>query len=188
MKRSSPMRSLILILLMWLGLIPGCANKGDQQPLRDSNSNGPAASQPGIKLVVDIPQLISKSPAELEKVLGKPTRITQITNDPEMMPGEYRDYRIENSIGTLTEDGLWVRFHKGKADHFTVDLPHLADTSEAALLMVGIDVQGAVPNVKAPLADRWTGKFNMIDFKDVAALKMEAGSKKYSTVQAETAK
>ncbi len=57
-----------------------------------SNSNSQAANQPAIKPVVDIPRLINKSPAELDKALGRPIRITKITNDPEMMPGEYRDY------------------------------------------------------------------------------------------------
>jgi hypothetical protein len=174
---------------MWVALILGCANQNNQ-PLsqKASNSNSQVASQPAIKPVVDIPQLVSKSSAELDKVLGRPIRITKITNDPEMMPGEYRDYKIDNSIGALTEDGLWVRFHRGKADHFTVDLPHLTDTPEEALLMVGIDVKGAAAKIKAPLADRWTGNFNGIDFKDVAALKMDAGGKKYSSVQAEVAK
>ncbi len=69
-----------------------------------------------------------------------------------------------------------------------MDLPDLTDTAEAALLMVGIDVKGAGAKIKAPLADRWTGNFNGIDFKDIAALKMDASVKKYSTVQAEIAK
>lgn len=55
-------------------------------------------------------------------------------------------------------------------------------------MTAGIDVKGTGAKTKAPLADRWTGNFNGIDFKDVAALKMDAGGKKYSTVQAEIAK
>lgn len=54
--------------------------------------------------------------------------------------------------------------------------------------MAGIDVKGAAAKIKAPLAERWAGTFNGVAFKDVAALKMDSGGKKYSTVQAEKAR
>ncbi len=53
--------------------------------------------------------------------------------------------------------------------------------------MAGIDVGSTAARVKAPIADRWTGNFNGINFKDVAALKLDSSMKKYSTVQAELA-
>lgn len=87
----------------------------------------------------------------------------------------------------MTEDGLWVRFCKGVAHHITLDLPKLVDTPEEALLMAGINVRGKAPQVKAPIADRWTGDFNGIHFKDVAVLKLDASMKKYSTVLTELA-
>lgn len=106
MKTYSSTPSLFLILI-WVALILGCANRNNQtNSQQTSNSNNQVASQPPMRPVVDIPQLINKSPAELDKVLGKPIRVTKITNDPEMMPGEYRDYKIGNSTGALTEDGL----------------------------------------------------------------------------------
>ena len=189
MKRNPSTFSLILVFFIWLGLILGCTNNSNRlnsQP--PANSNSQVSSQPAIKPVVNIPQLIGKSPTELDKVLGKPAAVTKITNDPEMMPGEYRDYKIENTTGNVTQEGLMVRFHKGQAVHFTFDLPRLTDTPEEALLMAGINVKGTAAKIKAPLADRWTGNFNGVDFKDVAALKMDSGGKKYSTVQAERAK
>jgi hypothetical protein len=188
MKRTSSVSNLILVLLIWLVFVLGCVNNGNQrisQPPPASNNQ--VAGRAAIKPVVDIPQLIGKSPAELEKALGKPVAVTKLTDDPEMMPGEYRDYKIENTTGNVTQAGLMVRFHKGQAVHFTLDLPSLTDTPEEALLMAGIDVKGVPAKTRAPLADRWTGSFNGIVFKDVAALKMGPGGKKYSTVQVERA-
>lgn len=184
MKTHSSIISLILIVILWLVLTLGCAKQGDHlNPTQAPNSNVKAT----IKPIIDIPQLIGKSPTQLEKVLGKPATITK-TNDPDMVPGEYRDYKIDNALNKLTQEGLMVRFYKGQAVHFSLDLPRLADTPEEALLMAGIDVKGALANIKAPRAVRWTGNFNGIQFKDVAALKLDTDSSKYSTVQAESAK
>ncbi|HEX7318608.1 MAG TPA: hypothetical protein VF297_32165 [Pyrinomonadaceae bacterium] len=189
MQRKPAVFNLIFLFTIWLGLILGCANTGNQSDSQRSvNSNSGKPSQPAIKSVVDIPQLVGRAPAELDKVLGKPVAVTKITNDPEMMPGEYRDYKIENTTGNVTQEGLMVRFYQGQAIHFTFDLPSPADTPEEALLMAGIDVKGAAAKIKAPLADRWAGNFNGVEFKDVAALKMDSGGKKYSTVQAERAR
>lgn len=176
----------VLVFLVWLVIGLACGGGNNKSPA--PNANVQTATQPIIEPIVDIPHLIGKTPAEFEKVLGKAIRVTKITNDPDMMPGEYRDYKIEKSIGTLTQDGLWVRFYKGLADHLTFDLPHFADTPEEALLMAGIDVKGATPQIKAPIAERWKGNFNGISFKDAAALKLDSDHKKYTTVQAELAK
>ena len=100
------------------------------------------------------------------------------------MPGEFRDFGIKGKVGTVTSDGLMIRFYRGRAVHFTLDLPKALDEPEAALLLAGIDVAGTPPKVRAQLAHRWVGTFNGIDFKDVAALKMDSSGTKYSTVQA----
>ena len=173
---------------VWLVVVVGCDNNTNRPNAQQTpNPNRQVAGEPTIKPIVDIPQLIGKSQSDLDKALGKPSAITRITDDPDMMPGEFRDYRIENTTGKVTQYGLMVRFHKGKAVHFTFDLPRLTDTPEQALLIAGINVEGT-PKIKAPLADRWTGNFNGIDFKDVAALKMDSDGKRYSTVQAESSK
>jgi hypothetical protein len=170
-------------LLMLIVLTSGCGGLNTSQ----TGSNPKTVSEAAAKAVLDVPQLIGKSPADFEKVLGPAVRVTKITNDPDMMPGEYRDYKIANTLGSMTEDGLWVRFYRGVAHHITLDLPKLVDTPEEALLMAGIDVRGTAARIKAPIADRWTGNFNGINFKDVAALKLDSAMKKYSTVQAELA-
>lgn len=189
MKRNLATSNLLLVFLIWLGVVLACADSGNnlnsQQP---ATSNSQAPGQPATKPVVDIPRLMGRSPAELDKVLGKPAAVTKITDDPDMMPGEYRDYKIENTTGSVTQEGLMVRFYRGQAIHFTLDLPTPTDTPEEALLAAGIDVKGADSKIKAPLAERWAGNFNGVEFKDLAALKMDSGGKKYSTVQAERSK
>lgn len=177
--------ALALVVLVWLVLILGCANSGNSpNRSQDSGVNAPSTN-PSIKPVVDIPQLINKSPTELDKVLGKPAAITKLTNDPDMMPGEYRDYRVKNTTPVVTQHGLMIRVYKARAVHFTLDLPQPVDTPQDALLMAGIYVSGTAPKTKAPLAHRWSGRFNNIDFKDVAALKMDSAGMKYTTVQAD---
>jgi hypothetical protein len=138
-RQSSGMAMPVLVFLVWLVIGLACGGGNNKSPAPSANVQ--TATQPIIEPIVDIPHLIGKTPAEFEKVLGKAIRVTKITNDPDMMPGEYRDYKIEKSIGTLTQDGLWVRFYKGEADHLTFDLPHFTDTPEEALLMAGIDVK-----------------------------------------------
>jgi hypothetical protein len=189
MKSNTVSFNLTLVFLVWAGLALDCANSGNQlNHPRPANSNSQTPGLPAAKPVVDIPQLMGKSPAELDKVLGKPAAVTKITDDPDMMPGEYQDYKIKNTTPSVTQEGLVVRFHKGKAVHFTFDLPAPTDTREEALSVAGIDVKGAAAKIKAPLAERWSGNFDGVEFKDVAALKMDSGGKKYSTVQAERAK
>jgi hypothetical protein len=189
MKGKTAIFNLIPVFLLWLGLVLACANSGHQfNSQQPANLDSQAARQPAANPVVDIPRLMGKSPAELDKVLGKPAAVTRITDDPDLMPGEYRDYKVENSTGNVTQEGLMVRFYKGQAVHFTFDLPVPTDTPEEALAVAGIDVKGAAPKIKAPLAERWAGNFNGVEFKDVAALKMESGGKRYSSVQAEKAK
>lgn len=172
-----------ITLLMIVVLTSACSRLGTPQ----TSTNQEPVSESQARVVLNIPHVIGKSPAEFEKVVGSPARVERITNDPDMMPGEYRDYKIANTLGSMTEDGLWVRFYKGVAHHITLDLPKLVDTPEEALLMAGIDVRGKTARVRAPIADRWSGNFNGVDFKDVAAFKMDASMKKYSTVQAELA-
>lgn len=173
-----------LFFVIVVASIAGCASA--HKP--SSSPSKPKTADPTITPVLNVPQLIGKSPADFEKVLGKAIRVTKITDEPDMMPGEYRDYKIEHTLGTLTEDGLWVRFHKGIAVHLTFDLTKSADSAEEALQLAGIDVKGVTPQVRAPLALRWRGTFNGINFKDVAALKLESDPNKCTTIQVELEK
>jgi hypothetical protein len=134
--------------------------------------------------IIDIPQLAGKTSNQVEQIIGKATTVTTITNDPERMPGEYRDYKIEGALLNLTIEGLMIRYYKGIAVHFSLDLPRASRTPEEALLMAGIDVRGVSPQTSAPLAERWNGRFSDVDFMDAAAMRRDLGTKTFSTVQA----
>lgn len=135
-----------------------------------------------VKPVLDIPSLAGKSPAELEKVLGKSKVKTPITNYPEQMPGEFRDYRIKSSQINLTLYGLMVRYYQGRAVSFTLDLPNPTASPEEALAVAGIGTKGISPTIKAPMATRWKDvSFNGVAFEDVAVLIHDG---KFATVQA----
>jgi hypothetical protein len=136
--------------------------------------------------VISIPNLANKSPQEIEAILGRSVGLTKITNEPDRMPGEYRDYKIEGVEPQLTFTGLMVRFYRGRAVHFSLDLPVAFDTAQDALLAAGINVGGTSPKETALLARRWSGRYGGVDFKDVAAIQMGFDGKgKYNVVQAE---
>lgn len=135
------------------------------------------------KSLPNIIRLIGHAPAEVERAVGEPMVQTQITNDPSQMPGEFRDYEVHNSRLGLTVYGMMVRYHHGRAVVITVDLPDQFGSAEEALLALGVDVQGTSPRVVAPMATRWTGVFNGVEFKDVAALKMDQDLHAFTTVQ-----
>ncbi len=137
-----------------------------------------------VVVVVNVPAIIGRTPKEVEAVTGKAKERTKITNEPDQMPGEFRDYEIKGAKLGLTLYGMMVRYYRKRAVHITIDMPEHVDTAEAVLKMAGIDVQGAQPRVVAPLATRWTGTFNGVDFKDVAAAKMGSDKSLFSTVQA----
>ena len=130
-----------------------------------------AKPEPTMTPVVDIPKLMGKSAAELERALGGSVGRTKITADREFMPGDYRDYKIGQITPLVTRYDLVIRFYKGRAVHFTLDLPRTVDTPAEALLLAGINVRGQAPRVTAPGATRWTGTFNDVAFKDAAAVK-----------------
>ena len=136
------------------------------------------------RVVVNIPQLAGKSAKEVDTFLGKPTEITP-TDDAGTTPGEFRDYKIPGVSPKTTSDGLMVRFYRGNAVHFTLELPEGMASPEDALAMAGIDVQNASHDTLSPLAITWAGTFNGVWFKRVTALRLEADSLKYTVIQAE---
>jgi hypothetical protein len=178
--------SLALPFILWLALVLGCAGANRNRGVSTANSSAPAhTSTPTPSPVVDIPKLIGKTPAELDSALGRPAEVTKITNNREMMPGEYRDYEVPGSARAATSHGLMVRFYKGRAVLITYDLPAPTSSPEDALRLAGIEPGSAKPSVVAPMAQRWSGTFNGVNFGDAAALMAGLNSRQYTTVQAE---
>jgi hypothetical protein len=195
-------------LLLPLGIIGGviglCAlcgvvgnlvdkNKASQtsvattNPTNTTGTSNPTTSTNIATPVVDIPKLIHQPPEVFEKSFGKATEIVQITkNDYGTAPGEFRDYKVPGAGKYSTKNGMMVRFYKGKAVLIMVDLPTPASSAETALSQVNIDVKGISPTFESVLAHRWQNQnLNGITFKDVAAFKIGADGKNFTTMQAE---
>lgn len=177
----------LIALGVILGVCLACANSGNNN--KNALSSSPIMTNSEVAkpaLIVDIPKLMLQPPESFEKTFGKATEISK-TNDPGTVPGEIRDYKIPGVTNpNSTTDGMMVRFYKGKAVMIMVDLPQPTSNVEAALSQTGIDLNGIVPTIEAPLARRWQSKsFNGIKFKDVAAHRLDLESKNFTTVQAE---
>ncbi len=170
------------IFLLWLVLVLAC-KAGEQSEVKQPEYAPPvsatATAQTAPAPIIDIPKLAGKSPDAIDAALGKPSTVTPITSSAAQMPGEFRAYKVGENREVLT-----IRFFRGRAVHFTFDLPQVTETPNEALRLVGIDVDDTQPTIKAPMAVRWSGSFGGIEFKDVAALK-NIGSSGFSIVQAE---
>jgi hypothetical protein len=130
---------------------------------------------------VDVPNLANKSPAEFEKIFGKPVQITEIKDNPAMMPGEFRLYNVFGH-----PKGLSVRFFRGQAKRFNLLLGEPLKSSKDALLGVfKINVGEISPDkTSEPLSEKWKGKFNEIKFVTVYA-KREKVTGEFTMVHAE---
>jgi hypothetical protein len=130
---------------------------------------------------VDVPNLANKSSAEFDKIFGKPLQITEIKDNPAMMPGEYRLYKVSNH-----PKGLSVRFYKDKAKRFNLLLGKNLKSSTAALAEIfNINVGTISPDkTSEPLSEKWKGKFNNIIFTTVYA-KREKVNGDFTMVHAE---
>ena len=117
---------------------------------------------------IDVPKLAGKTAEELDKMLGKPEKITPATAAKEI-PGEYRLYKIEDN-----PKGLSVRFYKGKAVRFNLILAKpFASAADALRETFNIDVKNIPPTVEKgePLSRKWQGEFGGVRFATVYAKK-----------------
>jgi len=133
---------------------------------------------------VDVPNLANKSPAEFDKIFGKPVQITEIKDNPALMPGEFRLYNVSGH-----QKGLSVRFFKGQAKRFNLLLGEPLKSSRNALSGVfKINVGEISPDkTSEPLSEKWKGKFNGINFVTVYA-KREKVTGDFTMVHAEVGK
>lgn len=158
--------NLILILAGFVLLVVGCAPKSSTSTSNATKTNVAPTTTPQTNVLVDLPQLANKTSQEVESLLGKSLRTVKITDTPDEMPGEFRNY----SIGSMS-DALQVRFHKDKAVAFVLTLPkdnQVATAKELANL-AGIDVDTG--REASPYARKWSGEFNGVDFGEITALK-----------------
>lgn len=160
------------LLIFALSMVFGCQS-AEEPKNSDLQNLVPAPSQtstPKSESVrqIDVPRLAGKSAEELDKVLGKPEKITPATARKEV-PGEYRLYKIEGN-----PKGLSVRFYRNKAVRFNLILEKpFASAKDALLETFNIDVKSISPTVDKtePLSQKWQGEFGGVRFATVYAKK-----------------
>ena len=160
------------LLIFALSIAFGCGKEESAHLAVNQKINPEPSNTPNIipKIVsrIDVPRLAGKSAEELDKIIGKPEKITPATARKEI-PGEYRLYKIEGN-----PKGLSVRFYKDKAVRFNLILEKpFASAKDALLETFTIDVKNIPPTVdKAePLSQKWQGEFGGVRFATVYAKK-----------------
>ncbi|MEZ5427682.1 MAG: hypothetical protein R2747_15545 [Pyrinomonadaceae bacterium] len=170
------------IALISLGLIlfsSGCQNSAPDtgQPVaRETPKDAPQTEKterqkPKAPDFVDVPRLADKSAAEFDAIFGPPEKITEITDNPAIMPGEYRLYRVAGH-----PKGLSVRFYRDRAKRFNLLLGTPRKSSKEALLEVfKIDISGMKKVKGESLSEKWSGESSGIRFETAYAKREKSG-------------
>ncbi len=164
------MKSLILIITFLVASMAGCVSFVE----RDHSSSTQPANDHSLPLdlpqtntssKVDILALGNAPPESFDKQYGKARKTTKITESPNLMPGEYREYAVEGN-----PKGLSVRFYKNRAKRFNLILGTPADSANRELTRTfGVDVS-KLENVNIdPLSETWKGTTNGLSFRTIYA-------------------
>jgi hypothetical protein len=152
-----------LCIAIGIALLSGCSGPRLSEEERDawkSEQNGTltAPSTPKskeakpktVKAGISLPNLALKSRGEVDKFLGSPSSITEITSNPANMPGEYREYKTFSS-----ELPTQIRFHRNKAVKFVISLDKSVFNERELLDLFGLQDLPGKPDIEAPAAYRW---------------------------------
>ena len=124
-----------------------------------------------LQKTADVPKLVNKSAAELDKTFGQPEKITPATLASEK-PGEYRLYKMAGH-----PKGLSIRFYKDKAVRFNLILGTPEKSSRDALLKIfNIDVTKMTVVKGDSLSETWKGESNGVNFSTAYAKRDDAKS------------
>lgn len=153
---------------MCIGCSSGAPNKNGintaAQPVNKPAAAGVSPAPQAVVSWVNIPGLANKTPEEVENAAGKHVTITPITEPPQEVPGEYRTYNLPDM-----NEALSVRFYKGKAVAFTINVPKGRELKTAAELgkATGFDVTGKTPAKATDFMSQWNGQFGSARFAEV---------------------
>ncbi len=157
----------------------GCGNSEDVEK-KDTNAvtkqtptvqKTPEVSKPKLKKDVDVIQMANKSASFFDEAFGEPAKVTPIKDNPRLMPGEYREYKIEGH-----PKGLSVRFYRDQAKRFNLLLGKPEKSSKEALERIfKIDIGGMRRIKSDSLSETWEGKSKGINFKTAYAKRNKAG-------------
>lgn len=168
-----------LIGIVLLSFIMACGSSDDQTSVNNSNSNTAAEkttptktpeTQKSVK-IVDVPKLADRSAKEFDDIFGEPVKITEITDNPRLMPGEYREYKVEGHPKNLS-----VRFYKDQAKRFNLLLGTPEKSARSALAEIfKIDVSGMTKIKSESLSETWKGRSQNINYKTAYAKRSRSG-------------
>jgi hypothetical protein len=144
--------------------------------------------RPPAKPYLNLMPLLLGTPSEFDEVFGPATASTP-TDEPESMPGEWRDYKVPGAVPKNTAHGLTVRFYGGHAVSIQVDLDGSYADEIEAVSRIGIDLRQEIsPPARAPIAVNWTWiKYGGFKFKKISALKF-GDDDRFTTVNVELEK
>jgi hypothetical protein len=163
--------SLIFVIFLASLLAFGCQSA--QETKTETKTIAPTPTVVSLtptQTMAEVPKLVNKSAAELDKTFGPPEKITPATIARET-PGEYRLYKL-----TGHPKGLSVRFYKDKAVRFNLLLGTPEKSSREALLkFFGIDVSKMSTVRSESLSETWKGVSNGVNFATAYAKREKAG-------------
>ncbi|MCB1024890.1 MAG: hypothetical protein KDB79_10895 [Acidobacteria bacterium] len=176
---------LFLLLICAFSFASACSN----EPPAPANANTGADSPPDKTELahpaynVDVPKLANRSADELDKLLGLPVKVTKIEDQPNLMPGEYREYYMP-----AHPKGLSVRFYKDQAKRFNLLLGNPESSAERSLREIfNIDVGELQKADGDSLSETWKGRSGGLTFETAYAKRGTTGGK-FVMLHAEIAK
>ena len=88
-----------------------------------------------VRPIVAAPQIAGLTSEEVAVILGEPREVLPIDNNPEQMPGEFREYTIQPNAA------ITIRYYRGKAAHLSLDLTDdaIAGSASEAFGLVGLN-------------------------------------------------
>lgn len=117
---------------------------------------------------IDVPNLVNKTPVEIDKIFGAPAEAKEVENG-----GKFRLYKLPDY-----SKGLAIRFYSDRAKSFNLILDKpFATAKEAILKNLNIDLENAAPvkNATEPLSENYQGTFGGVKFTKVMAKKQQNG-------------
>lgn len=144
-------------------------NTAVKQEKSDSKTQELTVKQ--LKTDVDVIRFANKSVSVFDEEFGEPVKVTEIEDNPRLMPGEFREYRVAGHPKNLS-----VRFYKDKAKRFNLLLGKSEKSSKDALKNIfKIDVGGMRQINSNSLSETWAGQVNGINFKIAYAKRNRTG-------------
>lgn len=152
------------------------------KPTPPKNTTKPAAPE-----FVDVPELADKPAEKFDELFGRPRETTAITDNPALMPGEYRLYDVAGH-----PKGLSVRFYRNRAKRFNLLLGTPRESAGDALANIfRIDVS-KMQKVRDSgggdaLSEKWRGVSGGVEFETAYAKREKPGGN-FTMVHAEVGK